>query len=369
MKIINIQTYLTQTSSSADGWSKIKPFLFVRLQTSDGIVGWGEAFTLDQREHGIEQIILSLGQHLMSCCEVTPRTFRQLAKSIEACHPGLDYACAVSAIEIALWDLLGKSLNVPVHQLLGGALTKEIPLYVNTWSEQEIDIQALTDRCRHWVEQGYRAVKIYPLKYGGAIRAGECMKMLRDTLGDDIEILLDLGTPPNSYLSLETAREVAPYRPYWFEEPVSGEYLDVLSELRLQSGLRIVTGEKHAGKAHFRDVLKLRAADILNPDIAGSGGILEMLEIAAMAEAHAAFVSPHCWDSMTVALAAVLQVCAVIPNAELAEIYPDYIVHGNQFCRPDFSIQNGMAILSDAPGLGINIDETELAKIATTRSL
>jgi galactonate dehydratase len=369
LKITRIQTFLTLPTSSADGWSKIKPFLFVRLQTSDGIVGWGEAFTLDQRERGIEQIILSLGGQLMSCDDITPRAFRQLAKSIEACHPGLDYACAVSAIEIALWDLLGKLLNVPVHQLLGGALKKEIPLYANTWSEQDVDIQTLVDRCSNWVEQGYKAVKTYPLKYGSAIRAGECMKALRHSLGNDIEILLDLSTPHNPYLSLETAREVAPYRPYWFEEPVSGEYLDVLSDLRLQSGLRIVTGEKHAGKAHFRDVLKLRAADILNPDIAGCGGILDMLEIGAMAEAHAVFVSPHCWDSMTVALAAMLQVCAVMPNAELAEIYPDYIAHGNQFCRTGFSIQNGVAILGETPGIGVDIDETELVKIATTRSV
>ena len=364
MKIKSLQTFVTEPSTSADGWSQIKPFIFIRVETVDGIVGWGEAYSLDQRERGIEEMILSLGRRLVACGDTSPRAFRQLAQSTEANFPGFDFSCATSGIEIALWDAFGKSLNTSVYQLLGGALTREIPLYANTWTPLDTTMTALADRCCDLIEQGYRAVKIYPLKYGSAKQAGECVKTVRTALGDDIDILLDLSVQKNPYLSLETAREVLPYRPYWFEEPVSGEYPDALADIRRQTGLRIVTGEKHAGKAHMRNILSCRAADILNPDIAGCGGILEMLEIGAMAQAHAVYISPHCWNSMTVAAAAMLHTCAVMPNAELAEIYPDYIAHGQQFCQPDFSIKNGAALVSDAPGMGISIDEAALAQFA-----
>ena len=366
MKIASAQTYLTLPAGGADGHSLIKPFLFVRLETTDGIVGWGEAFTLGGRERGIEEIILSLGRTLMTHYDISPRSFRkQIARAIEAKHGGLDYSAAVSAIDIALWDLLGKQLNAPLHQLLGGPLTRQVPLYANTWNDRDTDVPALTRRCLQLVEDGYHAVKIYPLKFGSAQKAGECMQQLRESLGDEIDILLDLSAPDNPGLALQTARHVAAYNPYWFEEPVCGEDIESLAEIRRQTGLRIVTGEKQSGKSHFRDVLKSRAADVLNPDIAGAGGILGLLEIAAHADAHSVFVSPHCWDSMTVALAAMLHVCAVIPNAEMAEIFPDYFAHGEQFCRHSTTFDNGVATLSNAAGLGIEINQAALADIAS----
>ncbi len=369
MKITQIETFLTHSVENSSSWSAIKPFLFVCLQTDNGLKGWGEAFTLEHREHGIEAIILSLGKQLMALGDSSPRSFRRLANRIESNHPGLDFSCAVSAIELALWDLQGKQLNTPVYELLGGALTTQIPLYANTWSGNEINIARLAEHCQSLVNQGYQALKIYPLKFGQARQVGECMKTIRQTLGDDIEILLDLSAINNPALARDCAREVTPYHPYWFEEPHSGEDLETLAEIRRHTGLRIVTGEKQSGKGHFINVLKLRAADVLNPDIAGCGGILEILEIGAMADAHSVTLSPHCWDSMTVALAAMLQVCAVMPNAEMAEIFPSYIAFGEQFCRSSFTLANGIAQLGNAPGLGVDIDAEALRQISSGQSI
>ena len=370
MKITRLQTFLTQPTKSDDGWMEIKPFLFVSLETDAGLTGWGEAFTLEHRERGIEEIILSLGKQLLDYGEINPRSFRNdIAKAVEANHPGLDYSCAVSAIELALWDLQGKTLNAPVYELLDGALSKNVPLYANTWTGFDIDIADLAERCQSLINQGYRALKIYPLKFGGAREVGQCMKTIRETVGEDIDILLDLSAMNNPALARDCAREVTPYRPYWFEEPHSGEDLETLAEIRRYSGLRIVTGEKQSGKGHFINVLKYRAADILNPDIAGCGGILEMLEIGAMADAHSVTISPHCWNSMTVALAAMLQVCAVMPNAEMAEIFPSYLEFGLQFCQSDFALKDGVAKLGTAPGLGIDIDTEALRQISFTHNI
>jgi galactonate dehydratase len=158
---------------------------------------------------------------------------------------------------------------------------------------------------------------------------------------------------------------IEPLLPYWFEEPVDGVQISALSEIREKTGLRIVTGEKQYEVAYFKSILTANAADILNPDIAGVGGLLDIMEIAAMAHDHGVKISPHCWNSMTVAAAAMFHVCASIPNAEMAEIYPEYISYGTQFASVGFSLDGAQAKLSDKPGLGVDVNGQALSKCAT----
>jgi galactonate dehydratase len=313
--------------------------------------------------------LLSLAGKTMQLDDISPRQFRRdFVWSKQVDHSEMEYSCAVSAIEMALWDLLGKFLNSPVYRLLGGPLMVNIPLYANTWIDGDLDLGRLVQRCTNLVEQGYRAIKIYPLKFGNAQDCGECIKVVRQTVGDNIDIMLDLSAINNPSLALDCARKVTPYRPYWFEEPHPGEDLETLARIRRQAGLRIVTGEKQVGKEHYLKALNLQAADILNPDIAGCGGILEILEIGAMAETHSVTVSPHCWNSMTLALAAMLQVCAVMPNAEFAETFPTYFPFGEIFCRTNFIVAEGVARLGSSSGLGIEIDRSALISVADVHS-
>lgn len=368
MNITRIQTYLTHKNTCDDGWIEIKSFLLVCLETDNGLKGWGEAFLYAENGPDIEALLLSLGQQVIEQSDINPHSFhQQFREDIES--RGFGFSCAMSAIEIALWDLQGKLQSQPVYELIGTPRTRDIPVYANTWSGKTINIATLVSRCQALVGQGHNAVKIYPLKYGSAENAGECLKIVRETLGNDIDILLDLSAINDPGLALACAEAVAPYRPYWFEEPHSGDDLETLADIRRISGLRIVTGEKHTSQRHFKNVLNLQAADILNPDIAACGGILEILEIGSMAESYTVTVSPHCWNSMTAALAAMLQVCAVMPNAEKAEFFPSFLVFGKQFCRTDFDISNGVAKLGKAPGLGIEIDDNALAKLSTKRSI
>ena len=124
--------------------------------------------------------------------------------------------------------------------------------------------------------------------------------------------------------------------------------------------LRVVTGEKHCGLAHFRAVLAAGGADILNPDIAAIGGILDLLDIAELADQQGVQIWPHCWNSMTVAAAAMLHVCASIPNAEMAEIYPEYIQHGEKFAFTAFLLEGEYAHLSNKPGIGVDLNVSAL---------
>jgi L-alanine-DL-glutamate epimerase-like enolase superfamily enzyme len=217
------------------------------------------------------------------------------------------------------------------------------------------------------VDEGYRAVKIHPLNpvHGLTVeQAAECVLHVRDCIGQDVTLMVYLYSQNRLDVALEFADLIAASDPYWFEEPIDGLNFSTLSDIRQKTGLRIVTGEKQCGLPHFRSVLAAGAADILNPDIAGVGGLLDMLDIAAMAQSGGVMLSPHCWNSMTVAAAAILHICASTPNAEMAEIYPEYITFGAQFAHVDFSLEGPHAFLSDGLGLGVDIDSKALAHCA-----
>lgn len=361
MKITSVTPFLVAPKPSSDGWSKGQIVTLVKLETACGLVGWGEAYAMDQRQRAQAEIIKSLGEQLLQLQDATPRGFLHLiGASMSDKHPSIDYAAAVSAIEIALWDLLGKSLGQPLHALLGGALMDWIPLYANAWDSPVQTASAVAERCALLRAEGYRAVKIYPLRRGTLAEAEDCVRLTRDAIGPDADLMLDFAIEKDHALALKAAQAFEAYDPYWIEEPVAGEYLDAMAEIRAKTTSRIVTGERQAGLPHYRNVLNMRAADVLNPDIAGAGGILEMLSIGAMAEAHGVKVSPHSWNSTTVAYMAMLHVCAVMPNAIYAELYYDYLELGRQFANCDTEIKNGYARLPQSPGLGLEIDENTL---------
>lgn len=365
MRIAKVTPYLVAPKASADGWSRGKTVLFVKLETEDGLIGWGEAYALSHRERATREIIVALGDALKKMQTVSPRAFLQhIAKPMESKHPGIDYASAVSAIEIALWDLLGKAAGMPLHALLGGAVRDKVPLYANAWDEPVRTPAAIADRCAMLTSQGYRAVKIYPLRQATLAEAEACVRLTREAVGPDRDIMLDFAIEEDPRRALRAARLFEAYDPYWIEEPLVGEDLDGLAEFRKLTGRRITTGERQSGLHHYRNLLSRRAADVLNPDVAGAGGILRMLEIAAMARAHSVAISPHCWNSTTVAFLAMLHVCAVTPNAIHAELYYDYLQLGASFSTCDTTIENGYASLPQKAGLGIEINEDALQCLA-----
>lgn len=365
MKIVNVTPFLVAPRPSSDNWSQGQTMIFVKLETDIGLVGWGEAYALEHRQLAIREVILALGSAVKQMQNATPRSFlHQVAKPMDSEHPGIDYASAVSAIEIALWDLLGKSTGLPLHALLGGALVDQVPLYANAWDERVQSPQAVADRCAMMKSQGYRAVKIYPLRRATLADAEACVRLTREAVGPDVDILIDFAIQTDPRYALRAVRLFEPYNPYWIEEPVAGDDLVTMAEIRAATTCRITTGERQAGLRHYRGVLTARAADVLNPDIAGAGGILEMLEIGALARAHGAQISPHSWNSTTVAFLAMLHVCAVVPNATYAELYYDYLELGEEFAECDYVIADGSASLPRKPGLGVEMNEEALLSLA-----
>ncbi len=162
--------------------------------------------------------------------------------------------------------------------------------------------------------------------------------------------------------AVRVARMLEVYAPFWYEEPVSARNVDALAEVRKSINLPVVTGEELYTKTEFREVFEKQAADILNADIANCGGILELKEIAAMAEPYLVIMSPHNYNSTTVALAATVQACAVMPNFLITEYFVNFEETGNEIAVQPLKPVNGYIELPTAPGLGIELDESALAR-------
>lgn len=364
VRLAQLKTWITSPAKGGNDWGEVKPCLFVCAITGDGVIGWGEAFTLPCREKAVAEIIHALGQLASRLPTISPQSFREHALRIAAQHRGLDFAAATSALEMALWDISGKLAGKPLCELWGGDRHRVIPVYGNIWSDTQWDATSLARRAADLVAQGYRAVKIHPMLNHSVTDAVGCVLRVRDIVGDDIELMVDLDSQDDPDTALQVAKAIAPARPYWFEEPCDGEDIQALAKIRKATGLRVVTGEKQFGLTHFRAVLAAGAADILNPDIAGMGGLLDILEVAELADLQDVMLSPHCWNSMTVAATAMMHVCASIPNAEMAEIYPEYISHGERFATAGYDLDGAHAYLSGKPGLGVEIDVQALNSLA-----
>ena len=362
--LANLDTWITASAKGSDGWGEMKSCLFVRLTTKDGIIGWGEAFVLPCREKAVAEIIHALGRSAGTLKKISPWAFRDLATRVAAKHLSLDFAAASSALEMALWDICGKLADKPLCDLLGGDSLRAIGVYGNIWSDAQWDVSSLEARATDLVSKGYGAVKIHPMLNHSAHEAATCVTRVRAAIGDEIALMVDLDSQDDPGTALQVAEAIMPARPYWFEEPVEGSNIQTLAKIRKATGMRVVTGEKHCGLAHFRAVLAAGAADILNPDIAGIGGLLDFLEVADLADLQGIQVSPHCWNSMTVAATAMLHVCASIPNAEMAEIYPEYIAHGEKFATNGFRLDGAHAYLLRKPGLGVEIDVPALQSLS-----
>lgn len=359
MRVRSVNVYHVDSTATLT-----KSFVFCRIEADDGTVGWGEAYAIPRRERGIAEFVRGLGRMLMTLADASPHSFRDNVKGwYDEGHLSIDLSCAASAIEVALWDIQGKRAGRPVCELLGDVVRRSLPLYANMdpMTDHRQPIDRLAERCAAMRARGFDAVKIYPMEYMPLEEATECVRRVRAAIGDDTRLLLDAWALDDAGFAVEAARAFAPFRPFWFEEPVAGERIDAMAEVRRQIDIPVVTGERQAGLHHFRAVLEGQAADILNPDIVGVGGILDMLEIARLAATYDVNVAPHNWNSTIVGVAAMAHACAVMPNALIGEYFPDYEPYCDRFGATDLDLSGGAVTIGDAPGFGIRMNEEALS--------
>jgi galactonate dehydratase len=287
---------------------------------------------------------------------------------------------ALSGLDIALWDLKGKILGQPVYKLLGGAHRDHIRVYANGWYTNPGTPQQNADEARQVVDMGYTALKFdpfgqenyYKISLAEAQLAEDRVAAVREAVGPNVDILVEAHAKFGVMTAVQLGKRLEAYRPLFYEEPVSEENISELLEVRRKVNIPIATGERLYTKFPFAQIVEAHAADVLQPDIANAGGITELKKIAIIAEAKHITIAPHNVCS-PVGAQAELHLCASIINFEIqeyhAEFYSDhYFTVFDGFPRQ----QDGYVTLPDAPGLGLEINEDEIAahpplKKTTTR--
>lgn len=366
MKITSCDAFLTPARRSDDDWALIKPFLFVRLESDSGLVGWGEAHSFIGREPATIGFIAALGERLNGWPAERIRLFSRLAGDLLAEHrSGMELHCALSAVEMALWDIAGKAQGAPVHRLLGGRCRDRIELYANIFSDQPKSVGETVARGRAALEAGFSAIKFYPLMHGRPLdEAAALTRELREMAGPNARLMVDLGAQTDPWLARRYAEQARPLDLFWLEDPTPSYDLATIAEIRQAAGMPIVIGERMFGARAFREALLARAVDIVNPDVAACGGVVETLEIAAMADAFSVRFAPHNYNSMTIGLAATAQVSALAPGFLIAEYFTPFTDIDRALAGGSLAIRDGAMVVPDGPGLGLDLDADALAKQA-----
>jgi len=361
MKITAVKTYnlvypLREPFANSRAWCKTRNANVVEIQTDAGIVGWGEG----QRALSPQ----SIQTHLIGA---DPFDFEIIWNAQQTPFGG-DIA-AMSAVDIALWDIMGKSLDRPIHSLLGGAFRDRIPAYASGLFKKERPnmTQVLADEAKTYVDQGFPAVK---MKIGlGQDYDVPNVAAVRRALGDDILFAVDANCAYDVGTAIDIGQKIAACDIYWYEEPIPTDDVEGYREIRQALDLRIAGGEALQGHRAFRRLLQERGLDIVQPDICIAGGFTECRKIQAMASANRIRLLPHMWGT-AIRLAATLHWQATIPDdpqalnplPSLVEF--DMTENGlrTDLAQDPIHAIDGYVLVPQKPGLGIEIDRDVLDK-------
>jgi galactonate dehydratase len=355
--------------------AEMRNWVFVRVDTDDpGLFGWGEA-TLEWKTRAVVGAIEDLAPLLLGR---DPRDIAQAVRVLKK-HSfwrlGVIGMSAVSGIELALWDVLGKHLGVPVWRLLGGRVRDRVRVYTHLGlgdMRAVYDTMAaapLVERAGEVVARGYRAFKAvfipythYQARLPDIDRVARMMEALRAAVGPDVEVMVDFhGRPASAAAALAYVEALAPYRPLFVEEPLPPGETAALAVVASRTSVPLATGERLIDLAEFHDLLAARAVSIIQPDICHCGGLGEAKKIAAMAEAASVGVAPHN-PLGPIAGVAALHFAVATPNHVIQEEMVGAVPWYFAVVDGPIRMVDGFWQVPEAPGLGITVDEAECAR-------
>ena len=352
---------------------KVKPrWIFVKISTDEGIEGWGEMISGTKTETVVAGAYeignrFLVGQNPFAI----ERLFQEMHRSF--IRGGPINGTIVSGLEMALWDIKGKALNVPVYELLGGAARDKIKVYSWIGGDRPSEV---VEQAQDRVDRGFTAVKMnateelhYIDSYEKVAEVVERVASIRERFGDTLSIGVDFHGRVHKPMAKVLAKALEPYHPMFLEEVVLPENEEHFSEVANAVAVPLATGERLYTRWQFKSILQQGAIDIIQPDVALCGGILETRKIAAMAEAYDIAVAPHA-PYGPIALAATLQVDSCTPNVFIQE--QSLGIHYNKgFDLLDFvknkeifQYKDGFVDLPTKPGLGLEMDEDRVKEIA-----
>ncbi len=344
-----------------------KHYLFVHIYTDTGIVGLGEAGNWGYL-HATAATIEKFATYLIGKDPFRIEDFNQnFLRSVY--FRGSVIMSAISAIDIALWDIKGKALSVPVYELLGGKTRDKVRVYASVMKHSN-DIQQMINDYKKLQEQGFTAAKIFVNGpphtqnegldefFSGRIEDElEKVRVLRKALGPHFDFILEAHRGMTMPEAIAFGNEVAQYRPMVFEDPVPPDNVDTMAEVAAKIKVPIATGERFISLREFEQLMSRHACHYVRPDVCAVGGITVAKKVCALAEAHDVLVIPHN-PLGPVSTAACLQICASIPNLGIQEL-PDFCLNGTEdaMVKDPLHFKNGCMIISDAPGIGVELSE------------
>jgi galactonate dehydratase len=357
MKITDITTYLV-----GNPW---KNWVFVRIDTDEGIHGIGEGSlghlskTVETAIHEMKPFILGL--EIFQTETLVTRLMRHVYAD-----GGQIKMCAISALEIACWDAIGKALGQPIYNLVGGRVHERIPAYVNGWYRCPRTPDAFAKAAKHVVAGGYFALKFDP--FGSAMTrlnppdedlAIDLVAAVREAIGPHVLLAIEAHSRFSPSTAVRIGKRLEPYLPAWFEEPVPHQNVTAMAEVAQRLEIPIATGESLSSKQQVAELLRHTAADIINIEPLHMGGILGSRKVADMVDAHYGTVIPHAAQGPICTLAC-LHIDISTPNSWLQETFEDFNEPWERHLLTKFPrIIDGYFELPEGPGIGadLNLDE------------
>lgn len=360
--ITEIRTHVVDTGQG-------RTFLFVVIDTDAGVTGVGEGSQSDQDGAVVANVRALAPAYVgQSPFELVERRGRVLTSF----RTGRAYSVAVSALEQALWDVMGKLLDVPVYRLLGGSVRDQVDCYATmAVGLPDWTAETFADEAARCVGLGLRGVKVAPFigadphALGGRMVAHgtHVVAAVREAIGPEPEVLFEASFSMQRANALALAHELAPYRCLWLEAPFEWDDPARLASLRNELPIRLASGETSHGRFAYRDLIERQAVDVLQPDVKWTGGILEAKKIAAWAEAYQLEIALHN-NSGPVATAASAHLSLTLPNALALEVPSRAPAWEEDLVRGTSAVEEGVVRadrLAGRPGLGIDFDEAVAA--------
>lgn len=354
MRIVAQKTFVANASRTN--------FVFVKLYTDDGIDGVGEA-TLEWKTQAVVAALGELERQLIGKDPFQVEHLIEMLHRDSYWRTGAVFRSALGAIEAALLDIKGKALGVPVYDLLGGKQRDRVKCYANHWFFGAETPDDFARKARQAVAMGYTALKWDPfgetwLEMDRKQRklTIEIVEAVRDAVGPDIDLMLDVHGRLNVPTAISICREMEPFELAWIEEPTPPESIDALAEVRAKSRVPIAAGERYFEPERFVELMSKNAADILQPDVCHLGGMLETKKVAGFAHTRYLPVAPHN-PTGPVMNAMTLHLSAAIPNFKIFETVSIDVPWRKELVTETLEFDGGDILIPNIPGLGVELHE------------
>jgi galactonate dehydratase len=360
MKITEVKTYIV-----GNPW---KNWLFVKLETDEGIHGISEA-TQNAFAKTIETAVHELRTHYIGMDPFQIELIVQKMSRDVYSDGGQLHMAAVAAIEVACWDVIGKSMNQPIYNLMGGRCHEKLKAYANGWYQGPRTPEGFAQKAKEVVGKGYRALKFDP--FGSAWRsmdpADEALSIdivaaVREAVGPRVEILVEGHNRFSVAAAVRIGRLLEPFKPSWFEEPVHHGKISSIVEVAHKISIPVACGESLHSLYQFAELLAYDAVHILQPEIMSLGGLLNTKKAFSMTDAHYGVVAPHNAQG-PISAAMCVQVVASTPNFLIQEMFDEFNVdwEENLVTHP-VRVVDGFIEIPERPGLGLDLNFEELSK-------